>query len=451
MSLTLFLRFGKQIETFSCSSGLSISELEKHVFEKFKLSGNDHRIVGCSFGNDIVSLSPQESDSKLTLSENGITNYSTIFVYSKNPPQYRRPKKGKKEEKESTVDVTDEDMTASEILKGLKGAKDRKTREKLIKQACFRGQSILEAKEFLQLEKEVVTMLVKEDAFAVEEAELFDALVKWATVQSKSTKPEDLKKVLTDDIWNSIRFPLMSSSQLATKVSPTNLLPTDQLLALFSYSGSVSVSPTLPKTLSHFSCKPRTLIGTSLPFTQNSNFDPGLFNWLGCGGPLKQTWTNPHTSGVIRASSNGLAWGQIENLVANTTGLQSLCTNPYTDPASSPAYVMIDLTPSGYKMAVTGYLMRHRGDIGGYAPRSWEFEAKDGEKGNWVTLRSHNSDQSIQTVQNSITKWAITGEVSRKPFTHFRIRMMAPCSDNGRWLVLQNLELYGVVSKVSTR
>jgi len=107
----------------------------------------------------------------------------------------------------------------------------------------------------------------------------------------------------------------------------------------------------------------------------------------------------------------------------------------------------VNITPSGYKFACNGYLIRHRGDRDGYALRTWEFDAKDGEGGEWQLLRAHNIDNSVQNSANSIAKFNIEGPNTKKLFTHFRIRMTGVCSSSNYWLVIQNLELYGVVVK----
>jgi len=107
----------------------------------------------------------------------------------------------------------------------------------------------------------------------------------------------------------------------------------------------------------------------------------------------------------------------------------------------------VNITPSGYKFACNGYLIRHRGDGGTHALRTWEFDAKDGESGEWQLLRAHNNDTSVQNSANAIAKFAVEGPNSKKLFTHFRLRMIGVCSSSNYWLVIQNLELYGIVVK----
>jgi len=82
---------------------------------------------------------------------------------------------------------------------------------------------------------------------------------------------EDQKKfvVLMEDILPYIRFPIMTSQDIATKVKPMNLLSNHQVLELFTYFAKISAGqkPKLGKSLK-FSSKER-----------KGRAPPALFRW----------------------------------------------------------------------------------------------------------------------------------------------------------------------------
>jgi hypothetical protein len=81
---------------------------------------------------------------------------------------------------------------------------------------------------------------LKSDKLCIDEIDLFKGVLRWAVCECKrqnlSDSLENKKKIL-DDILPLIRFPCMEMQELATFVSPTQLLPAPQLLELFTYVG----------------------------------------------------------------------------------------------------------------------------------------------------------------------------------------------------------------------
>jgi hypothetical protein len=85
-----------------------------------------------------------------------------------------------------------------------------------------------------------LAQLVKRDTLNIKEIELFEAVLGWAKEELKrqelENNPDNLKKVLTN-ILPSIRFPVMSTEELAVTVTPTGVLNPEQTLLLFTYLG----------------------------------------------------------------------------------------------------------------------------------------------------------------------------------------------------------------------
>jgi len=68
-----------------------------------------------------------------------------------------------------------------------------------------------------------------------------------------------LSKKILSDVLPHIRFPLVTSTQLAAKIVPLNLLPSDVVLTLFSYvaQNEAGTKPELPTALQVYSAVPR--------------------------------------------------------------------------------------------------------------------------------------------------------------------------------------------------
>jgi len=126
---------------------------------------------------------------------------------------------------------------------------------------------IVKTKQFLALSKEQVIAIAKSDTLNIKEVDLFDAVVEWGKNLLKLNKEEDntdnLKKAIADVIVH-VRFPCMSTTDVAVKVSASGLLASDQILELFTYLGMKGNSKVTPgKSLRAFSSKERK--GRRLP------------------------------------------------------------------------------------------------------------------------------------------------------------------------------------------
>jgi len=82
--------------------------------------------------------------------------------------------------------------------------------------------------------------ILRSDRLNIKEVELFDAVLLWGQNELKNSSlvndKDGMKTVLTE-ILPFIRFPCMTTQDVATKVSPSNLLESEQILDLFTYLG----------------------------------------------------------------------------------------------------------------------------------------------------------------------------------------------------------------------
>jgi len=100
---------------------------------------------------------------------------------------------------------------------------------------------------------------LKRDTLRSKEGVIFDGVLRWGKAKSKSDSPDALKDALKGLVEH-IRFPIMSTSEVATKVVPTGLLTSSQVLALFTYVSTAESKeksggekPKLPTDLKMFS------------------------------------------------------------------------------------------------------------------------------------------------------------------------------------------------------
>jgi len=94
---------------------------------------------------------------------------------------------------------------------------------------------------FNKLPKALMLEIIKSNTLNIKEIDLFEAVVAWGKNDAKNQKldgdkVEDLKKVLAD-VLPHVRFPCMTTQDIAVKVSTSGLLDNDQILDLFTYLG----------------------------------------------------------------------------------------------------------------------------------------------------------------------------------------------------------------------
>jgi hypothetical protein len=111
-----------------------------------------------------------------------------------------------------------------------------------------KGSEVLTQKAFLDLKRDQVTAIFKSEKLNVKkESDVLDAAVAWANAENKRNPPtstdekksagELIKQALGNDLFNTIRFPLLELNDVALKVSALGLLDQNQTLALFTFLG----------------------------------------------------------------------------------------------------------------------------------------------------------------------------------------------------------------------
>jgi len=108
------------------------------------------------------------------------------------------------------------------------------------------AQEAVKSETFPCITKELLFEIVTRDGLAIHEIELFEAVDRWAVAecQRQDLEPtKDNKRHVTgEEIVKNIRFPLMTQAQFAEKVPSSGLLCKDEIIELFMWFSSVSVS-----------------------------------------------------------------------------------------------------------------------------------------------------------------------------------------------------------------
>lgn len=86
-----------------------------------------------------------------------------------------------------------------------------------------RPNDVMETKDFFKLDAQTIKFILMNEELNIEELQLFEHVLRWGRSQLKPG--QDLKDILTEDIMQLIRYPLIGVKDLYEIVKPTNLCP----------------------------------------------------------------------------------------------------------------------------------------------------------------------------------------------------------------------------------
>ena len=100
--------------------------------------------------------------------------------------------------------------------------------------------------EFVTVERSLVETVVKREGLNVKEVELFKAVDRWATEESKrqeiTPNGDSKRRVLGEEIVKAIRFPLMSQQEFASVVIDSRILSLDEVGDMMKHFSDVSTT-----------------------------------------------------------------------------------------------------------------------------------------------------------------------------------------------------------------
>jgi hypothetical protein len=282
------------------------------------------------------------------------------------PPRPRPKKKKGKEGKEEKNVSADKDrykgLSVKNIYSKLSESKDQKKRKIILEYIDIYATDIFKNKSSLTaLPKETFIEIIKSDRLNCKEGEVFDAAVTWGKNACKEKK-EDEKKIM-GELLSHVRFPLMTTQDIAVSVAPSSLLDSNQILDLFTYlgmKGSSDKKPKLPKSLECFNSKERK--GRKPPC------------WFKFDQTMKHTSLILSNEGLTVASNTTSYYQPIFGDIEITDGVHEWeieLTQFYVNAYS----VMVGVVPTSYTNYTSSQMIGYSGHIPG-----WSYAAGQGQK-----------------------------------------------------------------------
>ena len=115
---------------------------------------------------------------------------------------------------------------------------------------------VVKSRDWLSLSPSNLLRIVKDEKLSVREVELFKGVIEWGKEQVKRQPGKNLKS-LVQEYMPFIRFPTMTSQEIATDVSLTGVLEASQLLEVFTFLGRVASGESDITTPCSFPTQPR--------------------------------------------------------------------------------------------------------------------------------------------------------------------------------------------------
>jgi hypothetical protein len=390
---------------------VTLNEFKEQAQKAIKTDASLERIISVFYLEDAIDIT--ESDGKSTLSSLGVKNGSYILVRPNNIPL---PKRKLKQEPlilvgDSKSGAVPLGVNEENIWSYLAKAKSSELKA-LLDWTDKNAKKIFEAKGFAKAPKKQIIDLIKRDTLRIKEDVLLSSVINWVKAQNPKADTAEVKKLMVD-FTPHIRFPTLSTADLASKVVPLGILESDDILALFSWAAVKDKGGSLPTNLKKWSAVKRKG-GLELKYSSDWD-DNGLFYYIGTRKGTT-SWSNPQSSGEVSITTSqfGGMSGSVDNLVARSGSATWIPSSNYQ---TNGSWFHIDLRK--YEIQPTYYTLRDSNSGGGYQLRNWVLEGSN-DGNSWKTLREHVNDSMI-TSQGMSGRWAI--ENCDESYRHIRVRV----------------------------
>jgi len=181
---------------------------------------------------------------------------------------------------------------------------------------------------------------------------------------------------------------------------------------------------------------------TALSYTSDGDIN-GLFYYLGTT-KLTAAFTNPQFNGSITAVASSTEGGSVQ-LLSDRTSNQFYSNN------AANSWVAFNITDNS-KIAISKYTIRSRPSNASQQLRSWVLEGTNTvttfdvtgiNAATWVPIDTRNNDA---TLVNADQYYTLTANGSTTPFRYLRFRQTGLNASSADYLVLGELEFYGIFS-----
>ena len=132
------------------------------------------------------------------------------------------------------------------ILPNAQKFEDKDLEDRCWEEIEKQAEEALKSDEFVTIKRSLVETVVKRDVLNVKEVELFKAVDRWATEESKrqgiTPDGESKRRLLGEEIVKEIRFPLMLEKEFASVVIDSRILSLDEVGDLVKHYNGVLTS-----------------------------------------------------------------------------------------------------------------------------------------------------------------------------------------------------------------
>jgi hypothetical protein len=212
------------------SKSSTVAQLKEAIGKSLSIELGDYLFFWTAYKADVVALDSEQDSA--TVEAAGILNGGVIIARPAARKVFHKKKiRGKEEKsdgKSGSADLLPSGTTPENVFEKLESSKG-KTREAVLEYLDKNAKKAFESKSFLKVSQKTVVEVVQRDTLAIKESDLFEAVCNYG-----KAKGGTLKTALEPFIKH-IRFPLFSSKEMATLVTPKGILEPAQTLELFTY------------------------------------------------------------------------------------------------------------------------------------------------------------------------------------------------------------------------
>lgn len=300
--------------------------------------------------------------------------------------------------------------------------KQKELFEKYQKYIFMNAPFVLKGDGVVDLSEEVLVELLGSDNLAAKEVDIFQAIIRWASVDEK-------RKAKMEGLMKHIRWARMTLHDLMRVVRPSGLIPSDQLMAVLEYAADPEDAPE-NKFYEGWVHRPRFPPSMHCPVSDSFTDNTGIFYHLGTNGG-KEGYRNPHPS-IVHFSLSSSGGGGIEGLADRNTGSGAVENRYGGEP--NP-WVQIEFKQ--HRVKLEHYFIAQEQD---HYLRNWRLEAWD--NGEWIPVRVHTNDATI-TNTNRLAFF----EAKTEGFhSRFRIYLTGGSHNGAPNFDITELEMFGYVA-----
>jgi len=237
--------------TISIEVDATIADLKTEISKQFKIeevTAGRHTMVLSKFCHDVIPL----EDPLQKISSLSITESDSVCLIPPNdlkPPISKRAGTEKKAAAKAEEPESDDeekkfkDFTLKNCVEKYESGKE-KEKKLALEYIEIHIDELLAESALRKAKEDTLKQILLSENLQVEELPLFEAVVDWGKQKAEEEKKE--LKAVVSGLLPFIRFPLMSTSQLASKVAPSGLVESHHIVTLFTYTSQTSEEKKLP-------------------------------------------------------------------------------------------------------------------------------------------------------------------------------------------------------------